>query len=196
MFREIWQIVVCLSMLVSTCVSLHMVRDAYHRPTNEQFRSINHAAINIVGSRNADNNWFDSSEATTKNQNSIDENGSKTSYKALNLEFERLNEPLSSGYRYGYGNGNPTNFLINQKRKILATNRLDGNSKQTNARNDIPNENEMRPSSPFPPKSTFVTSKTIIPMSVSLYNGLLPLPSVINSDDRFPWEKQVQCNAI
>lgn len=32
MFRETLQVLVCLSVLISSSVSLHMVRDAYHRP--------------------------------------------------------------------------------------------------------------------------------------------------------------------
>lgn len=35
MIRESVQLWICLSVLVSTTVSLHMIRDAYHRPLNE-----------------------------------------------------------------------------------------------------------------------------------------------------------------
>lgn len=35
MIRESVQVLICLSVLVSTTVSLHMIRDAYHRPLNE-----------------------------------------------------------------------------------------------------------------------------------------------------------------
>lgn len=36
MIRESVQVLICLSVLVSTSVSLHMIRDAYHRPLNER----------------------------------------------------------------------------------------------------------------------------------------------------------------
>lgn len=52
MFRESVQVFICLSVLISSSVSLHMIRDAYHRPLNE-LNGINHDTILIDGNKNA-----------------------------------------------------------------------------------------------------------------------------------------------
>lgn len=51
MFRESVQVLICLSVLVSTSVSLHMIRDAYHRPLNE-LNSMHRDTV-IIDSHNA-----------------------------------------------------------------------------------------------------------------------------------------------
>lgn len=52
MFRESVQVFICLSVLISSSVSLHMIRDAYRRPLNE-LNGINHDTILIDGNKNA-----------------------------------------------------------------------------------------------------------------------------------------------
>lgn len=49
MIRESVQVLICLSVLVSTSVSLHMIRDAYHRPLNE-LNNINHRDTVVIDS--------------------------------------------------------------------------------------------------------------------------------------------------
>lgn len=50
MFRESVQVLICLSVLVSTSVSLHMIRDAYHRPINE-LNTITHRDTVVIDSK-------------------------------------------------------------------------------------------------------------------------------------------------
>lgn len=211
MFRESMQMLMCLSVLVSTCVSLHMVRDAYHRPINDQLSSLNDDAIDIIDSRNVVNDWLDNGGMATiktnKNQQKqIDDNGSKTSYKALNLDFERLIKPQSSkslssssisstGHRYT-ATGIPIMFLKNQKRKMqLATNRLDDSQTNPSNENGLRFPSSSSSSSSKSSKSTFAAAaaaadSSILPMSVSFRNGLSPRTSA--TDDRFQWQKQVK----
>lgn len=51
MYRESVQVFICLSVLISTSVSLHMIRDAYHRPLNE-LNGINRDTVDL-GASNA-----------------------------------------------------------------------------------------------------------------------------------------------
>lgn len=57
MFRETLQVLVCLSVLISSSVSLHMVRDAYHRPING-FGSLNYDPVVIDSKQIAGNSHF------------------------------------------------------------------------------------------------------------------------------------------
>lgn len=74
MFREICQVLLCLSLLVSSSFSLHMIRDAYHRPMNE-LSHITHDTI-VIGS--------------TKTK--------RTSDNGLNMRATRI--PLTNNLKY------------------------------------------------------------------------------------------------
>lgn len=87
MYRESVQILY-FSLLVSTCVSLHMARDAYYRPLVEHSSSLNGNGINVFDSSNIVNDWLANDAVNI--EKSIDDRGSKNSYKALDLEFERM----------------------------------------------------------------------------------------------------------
>lgn len=204
MFGESLKVLMCLSVLMSTCVSLHMVRDAYHRPINDHLPN----PYGIIdrngddGGRSIVNNWIDHVN-DNKKRPSNDDNVSKTNYKALNLGFERLIEPTKNDHhnynerpRVG-GDGilpMPMIFANNQKQKYqLSTNRLieskligdSGRSSGSSSTSgsDVTNDNHgsryeslSHSSKPFIPKNT-----------VSFSSGLLPH----SSNDRFQWQKQV-----
>lgn len=52
MFRESVQVFICLSVLISSSVSLHMIRDAYHRPVLNELHGINRDPV-VIDANNA-----------------------------------------------------------------------------------------------------------------------------------------------
>lgn len=69
MFRETLQVLVCLSVLISSSVSLHMVRDAYHRPLS----GLNpvHNDPDIFNSKHNTGNLFKSLHLNSREQTAI-----------------------------------------------------------------------------------------------------------------------------
>lgn len=204
MFGERLNVLVCLSVFMSTCVSMHMVRDAYHRPINVPL-PIPYGILD----RNGDgvvNNWLDQVDDHKKRpSNGNDVNGSKASYKALNLDFERLIEPIKNDHHNyndrpaaigdgGSGDGGgggimPMIFPKNQKRKYqISTNRLI-ESKLIGNSGDVTHDNH---GSRY--ESLSHSPKPLIPKksTVAFRSGLLPRSSTAPaSNDRFERQQQV-----
>lgn len=202
MFGERLKVLVCLSVFMSTCVSMHMVRDAYHRPINDQLPNpYDIIDRNGVGHHSVVNNWLDQVDDHKKRpSNGNDVNDSQTSYKALNLDFERLIEPIKNDH-HNYnerpaaigddgGGTMPMIFPKNQKRKYqITTNRLI-ESKLIGNSGDVMHENQH--GSRY--ESLSHSSKPLVPKksAVAFRSGLLPRSSTATAtNDRFQWQQQV-----
>lgn len=65
MFRESVQVLICLSVLFSTTASLHMIKDAYHRPTSN-LNNINSDSV-VIDSNNLNKDGSEQSVRATRN---------------------------------------------------------------------------------------------------------------------------------
>lgn len=161
MFRES-VFVIHLLMCLSVCVSLHMVRDAYHRPLTE-FQTIQRDLVATIDS--------------TQNA------AAKRISNADHSHMRATRNPLSNTFKYNGFYPSPSLSSTSLSNELSSPDRSSSSSSSLSSKS---------PKSSKSSSSSQLSSTLPLSMSLRSFGSPLIRSSTTNTNDQYRWEKKVK----